>query len=109
MPDSGSTSSSSATPWQAQNATRITRPTADGLVEQISYDGEGRFTRRFLATPGHFAPQLVQLLDAPQLQALRAQLQAQTQVSAHLTAPDASNLSQFMGHVEDALRNQTGH
>jgi hypothetical protein len=73
-------------------------------VEQISYDGDGRFTRRFLATPGHLAPRLVQLLDATQLQALRTQLQAQT--SAHLATPDASNLSQFMGHVEDALRNQ---
>lgn len=105
MPDSGSSSSSSATPWQAQSATRITRPTADGLVEQISYDGDGRFTRRFLATPGHLAPRLVQLLDASQLRALQAQLQAQTQASAHVATQDTSNFSQFMRQIEDTLRN----
>ena len=108
MSDTDSTSSANSTPWQAQSATRITRPTSDGLVEQISDDGNGRFTRRFLATPGHFAPRLVQALDPAHLKALQAQLQAQVpaSASAQLATGEASNLRQFMGHIDDALRNQ---
>lgn len=105
MPDSNSSSASSAGSWQLSNDNQMTRPTKGGLVELITYDpATGRFARRFLATPGHFAPMLVELLGEAQLKEILAQLQAQVQSAP--SAEDTAGLQEFIRRIETALKSR---
>jgi hypothetical protein len=102
MPESSSTALQQR-PWQAVVHGSLVRAVDVDQVEEVNYDGEGRFTQRLrlLNGPG---PGMSLVLDTGQLRMLLAELLAE--LAAPSPGIDRVSVDLFARLVEDALRTE---
>jgi hypothetical protein len=102
MPENSSTAVQQR-PWQAVVHGSLVRAVGVDQVEEVNYDGEGRFTQRLRLVNGP-GPGMSLVLDRAQLRVLLAELHAE------LAAPgpgiDRVSVDLFARLVEDALRTE---
>jgi hypothetical protein len=90
-------------PWQAVVQARLVRGVGADRVEEVDYDGEGRFMRRLRVTRGP-GPGVTVVLDRAQLRQLLAQLRSELAVPA--PGVDSVSVELFTCLVEDAVRRE---
>jgi hypothetical protein len=90
-------------PWHAVVHGSLVRAVGVDQVEEVEYDGEGRFTQRLRMVNGP-GPGLSVVLDTGLLRLLLTDLQSE--LASPVPGIDRVSLELFAGLVEDALRTE---
>jgi hypothetical protein len=90
-------------PWQAIVQARLIRGVGADQIEEVAYDGEGRFTRRLRMATGP-GPGVIVVLDRAQLRELLAELR--NELGSPGPGVDTASVELFARLVEDAIRTE---